>query len=90
MVAAISLQWNKLVYNANLQSIPVSTVHIRFILNKFGQIESIEVKENNAGQLPAFLCTDAIESRAPFGPWTEAMITTFGDETDVNIRFHYR
>jgi len=90
MVAAISLQWNKLVYNANLQSLPVSKVHVRFILNKFGQIESIEVKDNTAGQLPAFFCTDAIESRAPFGPWTEAMITTFGDQTDVNIHFHYR
>ena len=90
MVAAITLQWHKLIYNANLQSLPVSMVHVRFILNKYGEIESIEVPENTAGQLPAFFCTDAIESRAPFGPWTEAMITTFGDKTDVNIRFHYR
>ena len=90
MIAAITLQWHKLIYNANLQSLPVSVVHVRFILNKEGAIVSIEVLDNTAGQLPAFFCTDAIESRAPFGPWTEAMVTTFGDETDVNIHFHYR
>lgn len=90
MVAAITLQWHKLIYNANLQSLPVSVVHVRFVLNKEGAIESIEVLENTAGQLPAFFCTDAIESRAPFGPWTKPMITTFGDKTDVNIHFHYR
>jgi hypothetical protein len=90
MFAAIGLQWNKLVYNANLNSIPVSQVHVRFILNKYGQIESIEIPENTAGQLPAFLCTDAIESRAPFGLWTEEMIAKFGDSTDVNIHFNYR
>ena len=90
MFAAIGLQWNKLVYNANLNSIPVSKVHVRFILNKEGHIVSIEIPENTAGQLPAFLCTDAIESRAPFGKWTEEMIAKFGDQTDVNVHFNYR
>ena len=90
MIAAISLQWHKLVFNASLDSQLRSTVNVRFILNNLGLIEKIQNVETTAGQLSTLLCKDAVESRAPFGPWTVDMVQVFGDRTDVNIRFHYR
>ena len=87
MIAAISLQWHKLVFNAGLDSQLRSTVHVRFILNNRGLIESIQVVETSAGQLSTLLCKDAVESRAPFGQWTVDMVQVFGEQTDVNIRF---
>ena len=90
MIAAISLQWHKLVYNARLDSELTSTVHVRFIINNQGVLEHIQIVETNAGKLASILCKDAISSRAPFGPWTADMMQVFGERTDVNIRFNYR
>ncbi len=90
MIAAISLQWHKLAYNARLDTELASTVHVRFILNNQGEVESLKIIETSAGKLASVLCKDAIASRAPFGKWTADMVNTFGARTDVNIRFRYR
>ena len=90
MIAAISLQWHKLAYNARLDSVLASTVHVRFILNNQGEIDSIQIIETSAGKLASLLCKDAIASRAPFGKWTADMANSFGERTDVNIHFNYR
>ena len=90
MIAAISLQWHKLAYNARLDTELASTVHVRFILNNQGEVESLQIIETSAGKLASVLCKDAIASRAPFGKWTASMVNTFGARTDVNIRFNYR
>ena len=89
MLAAISLQWHNLVYPAPLDSELASTVHVRFILNNKGVVESIKIIQTSAGKLASGLCKDAIGSRQPFGPWTADMVNTFGERTEVNIRFNY-
>ena len=38
----------------------------------------------------AEICRQAIESRAPYGKWTEEMIRDFGGEDEVTITFHYK
>jgi hypothetical protein len=47
-----------------------------------------DVLETNAGKLGTLLCRDAIESRAPFGVWTQQMVDQLGEETYDHCSFH--
>lgn len=90
MFDTIQLQWYSLLANVTIgQENRPARVDVEFVLTSDGRVEKAEVLDTNAGQLATLLCKDAIESRSPFGPWTEQMVASMGDETTIRIRFIY-
>ncbi len=87
---AIYKQWITLISEITLGSEDVpSTVSIAFIMTSEGRIKDLTIIDTSAGQLTSHICEDAIRSRSPFGNWTDSMIQTLGEETEITINFHY-
>ena len=91
MFEAIVYQWYKLAERITLGAGDVpSEVEIFFYVNREGQVVGLKQKRSSAGYLSSFICEDAIKSRAPYGVWTEAMVASLGEKTEVTITFNYR
>lgn len=91
MFEAISAQWHLLVRDVGYGQIDIpSRVLVRFVLLPDGRVRDVGIVETTADRFTAMLCQDAIQSRAPFGSWTEAMANALGEETEIVVRFHYR
>ena len=65
-------------------------VIVQFTLRNDGVIVNSKIIESTVGEAAAYACRDAIESRAPFEPWSQAMIDTLGNEDTTTITFYYR
>ena len=90
MFETIQMQWYSLLTDVKIgQEHRPAYVIIRYALDSQGKVVHSEVLETNAGQLATLLCRDAIESRAPFGPWTEQMVEQLGDQTEIVLKFIY-
>jgi len=46
--------------------------------------------EGTAGNQAEKACTSAITSRAPYGPWTEDMISVLGESQEMTFMFYYQ
>lgn len=90
-VETVTRQWNLLAGRTSIISSDIGTiVEIRFMLDKDGQINELEIIQSTASRPARLLCQDAIFARAPYGEWTPEMIALLGEETPVTFRFHYR
>lgn len=90
MFDTIQMQWYSLLSDVTIgQEKRPSSVIVEFTLDKNGSIVQSEVLETDAGQLATILCNDAVESRAPFGFWTEQMVDQLGDQTNITLKFIY-
>jgi len=91
MLEAISQQWNLLGQQAGYLSSEIGTrVVARFVLNKLGEVDELQVIYSDANNPATVLVTNAIQSRSPYGPWTADMINSLGTQHTVTISFHYR
>jgi len=90
LIETISIRWNSLAEEgAGRES--RSKVVLRFILTKDGNIENLELlPDSTAKVIGIYMCRTAIESGAPYGPWTDEMVAVFGHEETVTFSFHYR
>lgn len=90
MFETIQLQWYSLLKDVTIgQENRPAYVVIEYDLDADGKVVEARVMETNAGQLGTLLCKDAIESRAPFGPWTRQMIDQLGEQQTIRLRFIY-
>ncbi len=93
MLQAIEDQWHDLGHGArgflSRNKLP-PFVELRFKLDSNGRIHELQRLDRNGVGLGAEVCRQSIESRAPYGKWTEEMIRDFGSEDVVTIRFHYK
>lgn len=89
MLEAIERQWHSLARSHAGVADSASRVRIRFKLDAAGHVEILEV-DSSASHTGTLICQDAIEARAPFGDWSEDMISVLGDEQTMTITFHYR
>ena len=90
MFETIQMQWYSLLADVTIgQEKRPAYVVVRYTLDSQGKVVNSEVLETNAGQLGTLLCRDAIESRAPFGLWTEQMVDQLGDQTEITLKFIY-
>ena len=90
MMEVIQRQWHLLARSSQLRpEDSPSRVHVRFILTSEGTVRSADVINTTAGAVATIITVDAVESRSPFGKWTEEMVTIYGHETEVNIQFIY-
>lgn len=88
---AIQAEWHRLIREVSLGADSTfSSVKVVFFIDKDGSISKTKIEESTASELGSMICLDAIYARAPYGVWTEDMIRTLGEETRVEITFHYR
>ena len=67
-----------------------SRVILKFIIFNRGDIENLEVVHSTAGQAATIICKDAVQSRSPFGVWTDEMVRTLGQEQIIRVTFIYQ
>jgi len=90
MFETIQLQWYSLLDDVTIgQEHRPAFALIEYDLNSEGRVVDTRVIETNAGDLATLLCRDAIESRAPFGPWTRQMMDQLGDQQTIRLKFIY-
>ena len=93
MLQAIEDQWHQLGHGSrgflSRNNLP-SLVKLRFKLDSKGRIHELTRLDTNRAGLGAEICRQSIESREPYGKWTEEMIKDFGGEDVITITFHYK
>ena len=93
MLKAIEEQWHQLALGSirfmQKDRLP-GTLTFRFTLLSTGGIKNLSRLDSQGASLAAELCRQAIASRAPFGNWTEDMISDFGKFDEITISFRYR
>ena len=91
MFEAISYQWKLLVSQHDFVTEDYDTlVVISFSIDNLGMVSHVEVISSTSSTLATLLCKDAIESRSPFGIWSEDMVTTLGEMYQIKFTFLYR
>tara|TARA_R100000027_G_scaffold37442_1_gene27530 strand:- start:3888 stop:4964 length:1077 start_codon:yes stop_codon:yes gene_type:complete len=88
---AIQAEWHRLIREVSLgPDSTYSSVTVVFSIDQTGSIAKTKIEKSTASELGSMICLDAIYARAPYGEWTEDMIRTLGEDTRVEITFHYR
>ncbi len=91
MYEAIGYQWLLLANQTRRASAQISSrVILKFIIFNRGDIENLEVVHSTAGQAATIICKDAVQSRSPFGVWTDEMVRTLGQEQIIRVTFIYQ
>jgi hypothetical protein len=90
MIETVQIQWDKLLEDSQIYSPAGSTVIVKFILNSEGRITTVVKVDNNATEPAARACVNAITERSPYGPWTDDMKATLGEEQEMTFSFYYR
>jgi hypothetical protein len=88
----VQIEFDKLVEESGVHPNRGTTVEIKFVLNKHGEISKIEYVKPSPGTSDSATrcCTGAIEDRSPYGEWTDDMIATLGPETEMTFMFFYQ
>lgn len=89
LIEAVSMRWNNLSRQA-ASGESMSMVQLRFRLTKHGEVEDLHLVDSTARVISVAQCRSAIDGGAPYGPWTEEMVQTLGDEEEITFTFHYR
>lgn len=91
MYEAIGYQWLLLANQTRRAAAQISSrVILDFVIFKNGEIKDLQVIHSTAGQTATLICKDAVQSRTPFGKWTEEMVRTLGDEQEIRVTFIYQ
>lgn len=91
MMETIGTQWKLMGERHNwLRAEYGSQVFVRFVLNRHGQLESLEAVRTTASNPATLLVLEAIRSRVPYESWSQQMQETLGESTEIRIRFSYQ
>lgn len=91
MYEAIEQQWIIIARSSSTITAEIgSRVVVQFTINQQGVITNLEVLYSSASRSGTVMCMEAIQSRAPFGVWTEEMARTLGEDEKITITFWYR
>ncbi len=67
-----------------------SRVIVEYKITSGGEVKDVIVVYTSAESAATLICEDAIQSPSPYGPWTQEMIETLGEEQTIRITFLYR
>ena len=67
-----------------------SRVIVEFQITSGGEVKDVLVVFTTADSPATLICEDAIQSPSPYGPWTQDMVETLGEEQTIRITFLYR
>lgn len=90
MIESIQIEWDRILIESRAYPISGTHVTVKFRLDKEGKISAIIDVEGTAGNEWEKVCTSAITNRAPYGPWTDDMITVLGDSQELTFTFYYQ
>lgn len=93
MLKAIEEQWHQLAFGSmrfiQKDRLP-GKLTLRFTLLSTGRIKDLTRLDSEGASLASELCRQAIASRAPFGNWSEDMVSDFGKFDEITISFTYQ
>jgi outer membrane biosynthesis protein TonB len=90
IVEAISQRWYDLLDRQQFAQNRTGKVTVYFHLNPDGSVTEMKINETTVGDLFAYLCRDAIEQAAPFGPWPSDMRRLVGANfREITFTFYY-
>ena len=90
IVEAISQRWYDLLDRQQFAQNRTGKVTVYFHLNPDGSVTEMKITETTVGDLFAYLCRDAIEQAAPFGPWPSDMRRMVGTNfREITFTFYY-
>lgn len=73
------------------QPIDVSAhVLIRLTLHADGSVSNVEVLHSSASEIATLICKSAISKRSPFRPWSDEMLSVYGEAHNLDVKFIYR
>ena len=90
MIEAVQIQWERLIAESKVYPNSGSTVTVKFVMDKKGNISRIVNMDTTAGDGPSRACVSAITDRAPYGDWTDDMIAVLGEEQEMTFTFYYQ
>jgi len=91
MLEAIVYQWHMLANRLTFSSQDInSVVVLSFNLDKAGNVSNVTIETSTASSMATLICKDAVQSRAPYGPWPPDMIKILGDQQHIRFTFHYQ
>ncbi len=88
LIETISIRWNTLADEAVAKEND-SMVRVRFTLTRHGYVEDLEVIDATAKFIGIHMVRLAVEGGSPYGPWSEEMISIFGDSEEITFAFYY-
>ncbi len=90
IIEAISQRWYDLLDRQQFAQNRTGKVTVYFHLNPDGSVTEMKINETTVGDLFAYLCRDAIEQAAPFGPWPSDMRRLVGANfREIAFTFYY-
>jgi outer membrane biosynthesis protein TonB len=90
IVSAISQRWYDLLDNQNFADSRTGKVTVYFHLNTDGSVSELKTTDNSVGDLLGYLCQEAIQQAAPFGPWPSDMRLKIGTTyREITFTFYY-
>jgi len=91
-IESVQIQWEKILRESGVSPNSGTMVEVKFVLNSKGEISKIIHVNPSAGMPDAAIhaCPAAIETPAPYGPWTDDMIATLGSEQELTFVFYYQ
>ena len=90
MQEAMVKEWHRLAWEMGMSSEAGSSVRVRFVLDSRGEVQDLEILESSTrGPIGVLIIQQAIRSRAPYGPWSDAMKAVHGEQWEMKVTFHY-
>jgi hypothetical protein len=89
LIDIVQIQWERILSSSSIGPKPSTRVTISFRLNSEGQIAEILKVEGDAGEYGTNAALSGIRARAPYRPWTKAMVAVLGDSQVLTFSFYY-
>jgi hypothetical protein len=92
VIQTVQDAWSAQVADNKIASSAGTVVSVTFVMNSKGEIVQI-VGAHPSAQAPAGVidpCVKALNMNAPYGNWTEAMISALGTEQKLTFSFYYQ
>jgi hypothetical protein len=90
LIEEVQVSWDKILAQSQISAPSGTQVTVTFRLNSKGEITAI-VSHQSEIQGPAVeACMSAITTPAPYGAWSEDMVSVLGNEQEMTFLFFYQ
>jgi len=91
LIEAVQVEWERILTQSRNYPARGTTVSVKFRLNRRGEVsEVIDVPSESGNEQEKRNCIRAIKDCAPYGEWTEDMITVLGESQELTFTFYYQ
>ena len=92
MIETVQIEWDRDLARSKIYPNSGSVVQVKFVMDSKGAISRIVNVEPSAGTSDAATrsCISAITARAPYGDWSDDMISVLGKEQEMTFSFYYQ